>query len=290
MGLISIGTADELEVSVLAEEHASGMFWAQHGISFLLKVRSGGQVHEILFDTGNSWEPIAHNLRLMGEDVSGIKAVVLSHRHYDHTGGLKGLLVELGREITIISHPDLFRPNFVLPLREIGIPFTREELEGLGAKFLLTRDPLEVVPGVITTGEVPRTSDVEREMTIETYTVDDEGRIVRDPMLDDVSLIVRLEGGSVVLTGCSHAGVINIVRRSSEIAGPVKAVVGGFHLISASEERIEATVEALREMGVERVITGHCTGLAAECAFRRSYGKGFEQLAAGRVFRFHSFR
>ncbi|MDK2372397.1 MAG: MBL fold metallo-hydrolase [Candidatus Korarchaeota archaeon] len=271
---------------MLAEEHASGMFWAQHGISFLLKVRSGEQVHEILFDTGNSWEPIEHNLRLLGQDVSRVKAVVLSHRHYDHTGGLRGLLTDLNREITIISHPDLFRPNFVLPLREIGIPFTREELEGLGARFLLTRDPIEIVSGVVTTGEIPRTSELEREMTIETYTVDVDGRLVRDPIMDDVSLIVKLRGGSVVLTGCSHAGVVNIVKRALEIAGPVRAVMGGFHLVSASEERIEATVRALRDLGVEQVITGHCTGLPAECAFRRAYGRGFAQLAVGKVFKF----
>ncbi|MDK2384129.1 MAG: MBL fold metallo-hydrolase [Candidatus Korarchaeota archaeon] len=286
MSGLSGGTVDRLEVYVLAEEHASGMFWAQHGISFLLKVRSGEQVHEILFDTGNSWEPIEHNLRLLGQDVSRVKAVVLSHRHYDHTGGLRGLLTDLNREITIISHPDLFRPNFVLPLREIGIPFTREELEGLGARFLLTRDPIEIVSGVVTTGEIPRTSELEREMTIETYTVDVDGRLVRDPIMDDVSLIVKLRGGSVVLTGCSHAGVVNIVKRALEIAGPVRAVMGGFHLVSASEERIEATVRALRDLGVEQVITGHCTGLPAECAFRRPYGRGFAQLAVGKVFKF----
>ncbi len=287
MSAPSGGAADELEVYVLAEEHASGMFWAQHGISFLLKVHSGGQVHRILFDTGNSWEPIDHNLRLLGEDISSVKAVVLSHRHYDHTGGLKGFLSSLNRGITIISHPDLFRPNFVLPLREIGIPFTRKELESLGARFLLVRDPIEVVSGVITTGEVPRISDVEREMTIETYTVDDNGRMVRDPMMDDISLIIKLRGGSIVLTGCSHAGVVNIVMRASEVAGPVRAVMGGFHLISASEERIEATIRALQDLGVEQVITGHCTGLAAECAFKRAYGEAFTQLAVGKVFKFH---
>lgn len=275
-----------LEVYVLAENHASGMYWSQHGISFLLRVRTSGGVQELLFDTGNSWEPVEHNLKLIGESLSELSVVVLSHRHYDHTGGLKGLLKHLNRKIIVLAHPDLFRPNFVLPMREIGIPYRREELEELGAKFLLTRDPVEVVSGVMTTGEVPRVSEVEREMTIETYTIDSNGRLVKDPMMDDNSLIVRMDGGSVVLTGCSHAGIVNIVRRAMDLAGPIRTVIGGFHLIGASEDRIKGTVEALRELGIKEVVTGHCTGLAAECALKREFGDRFEQLAVGKVFKF----
>ncbi|MCD6349014.1 MAG: MBL fold metallo-hydrolase [Candidatus Korarchaeota archaeon] len=275
-----------LEVYVLAEEHASGLFWAQHGISFLLKVWIDDEVYKLLFDTGNSWEPIRHNLSLLRETIDDLKALVLSHRHYDHTGGLEGLLKDLGRPLPIVAHPEIFRPNFALPLREIGIPLRREETEALGGRLILSRDPIEVLSNVITTGEVPRVTELEREMTIETYTVDESGRLVRDPMMDDISLIVKMEGGSIVITGCSHAGIVNIVRRAIDLAGPVKAVVGGFHLVGASEERIEGSVRALKDLGVRQVITGHCTGLAAECAFRREFGEYFRQLAVGITLRF----
>ncbi len=278
-------SVDRLEVYVLAEEHASGMFWAQHGISFLLKIEANGINYKLLFDTGNSWEPIKHNLSILKEDLDDLIALVLSHRHYDHTGGLKGLLKELGGEIPIISHPDLFKPNFILPFRDIGIPYRREELEDLGGKFILSRDPIEILPGVMTTGEVPRTSELESKMTIDTYTLED-GKLTKDPLMDDNSLIVRTKEGSIILAGCSHAGIVNIVRHAINLAGPVRAVIGGFHLISADQERIDGTVRAFKELGVREVYTGHCTGLAAECAFRREYKDNFKQLAVGKIFSF----
>ena len=277
---------ESLEIFVLAEEHASGLFWAQHGISFLLSIEVDGSRHELLFDTGNSWEPIKHNLKLLGRSVKEIKALILSHRHYDHTGGLRGLLSEIERPIPIIAHPDVLKPNFVLPFRDIGLPISAEEIRSLGGKLLLTRDPIEILPGVITTGEVPRITELEKEMTIETYTIDEEGRLVRDPIMDDLSLVVRMDGGSIVITGCSHAGIVNIVKRARQLAGPVRAVIGGFHLIKAPESRIEGTAEALKDLGVQKVITGHCTGLAGECILRKEFGEDFEQLATGSILRF----
>ncbi len=278
-------SVNRLEVYVLAEEHASGMFWAQHGISFLLKIETEGGIYKLLFDTGNSWEPIKHNLSLLKESINDLSGLVLSHRHYDHTGGLKGFLKELSKEIPIISHPDLFKPNFVLPFRDIGIPYKREELEELGGKFILSKDPIEILPGVLTTGEVPRISELESKMTIDTYTIEN-GKLVKDPLMDDISLIVKMEGGSIILTGCSHAGIVNIVKHAINLARPVRAVIGGFHLISANQERIEGTVRAFKELGVKEVYTGHCTGLAAECAFRNEYGVSFGQLAVGKIYRF----
>ncbi len=276
---------EQLEIYVLAEEHASGMFWAQHGISFLLKVRIDGTTYKLLFDTGNSWEPIKHNLSLLGEDLNGLVGVVLSHRHYDHTGGLKGFLKELNKEVPIISHPDLFKPNFVLPFRDIGIPYRRRELEELGGKFILSRDPIEILPGIVTTGEVPRISELESKMTIDTYTLEN-GKLIKDPLMDDSSLIVKMDDGSVILTGCSHAGIINILKHTINLAGPIKAVIGGFHLISADKERIEGTVRAFKELDIKEVYTGHCTGITAECAFRNEYGERFRQMAVGKIYRF----
>ncbi len=275
-----------LEIYVLAEDHASGLFWAQHGISFLLSVEINGLKHELLFDVGNSWEPIKHNLRLLKKDIGGVEALVISHRHYDHTGGLKGLLSEIERPLPIIAHPDVLKPNFTLPLRDIGLPISAGEINSLGGKLLLTRDPIEVLPGVLTTGEIPRVTELEREMTIETYTIDESGRLVRDLMMDDLSLVIRMEGGSIVITGCSHAGVINIVRRARQLVGPVRAVVGGFHLIKAPESRIRGTAEALKDLGVQEVITGHCTGLAGECILKKEFGESFKQLATGSILRF----
>ncbi len=276
---------NRLEVYVLAEEHASGMFWAQHGISFLLKIETDRGNYKLLFDAGNNWEPIKHNLSILKEDLNDLVGLVLSHRHYDHTGGLKGFLKELNGEIPIISHPDLFKPNFVLPFRDIGIPYGREELEELGAKFILSRDPIKVLPRVITTGEVPRISELESKMTIGTYTLEN-GKLIKDHLMDDSSLIVKMKGGSVILAGCSHAGIVNIVKHAINLAGPVRAVIGGFHLISANQERIEGTVRAFKELGVKEVYTGHCTGLAAECAFRNEYKENFKQLAVGKIYRF----
>ncbi len=274
-----------MEVVVLAEEHASGRLWAQHGISFLLKVERGDKVYKVLFDTGTSWTPIEHNLELLNEDLKGLIAIVLSHRHYDHTGGLLGALKSVGKPTPVIAHPDIFSVNFVLPMREIGLPYSREELESAGARFILSRDPVEIVPGVITTGEVPRVDPVEREMTLEAYTVRD-GRLSRDPMMDDLSLVVKTSAGGVVLTGCSHAGVLNIVRRAKQLVGEVYAVMGGFHLIGADDNRIRATVRGFRELGVKKVMTGHCTGIKAECAFLREYGEDFDQLAVGKRYLF----
>lgn len=277
---------ESLDIYVLAEEHASDLFWAQHGISFLLSMRIDGSRRELLFDVGNSWGPIDHNLRLLRRSVKEIEALILSHRHYDHTGGLKGLLSEIGRPLPIIAHPDILRPNFVLPLRDIGLPISAEEIRSLGGRLLLTRDPMEVLPGVITTGEIPRVTELEREMTIETYTIDENGRLIKDPMMDDLSLVVRMKGGSIVVTGCSHAGIINIVKRARQLVGPVRAVIGGFHLIKATESRIRETAEALKDLGVQKVITGHCTGLRGECILREEFGSNFGQLAVGSVFRF----
>jgi 7,8-dihydropterin-6-yl-methyl-4-(beta-D-ribofuranosyl)aminobenzene 5'-phosphate synthase len=138
------------------------------------------------------------------------------------------------------------------------------------------------MPGVIATGEVPRKRDFEKQ-GIGTYNIEG-GKVVPDQIIDDLSLAVKVKGkGLAVVSGCSHAGIVNIIDWSRELAAEprVDVVVGGFHLIEASQERIEKTAQALKQLNVGKVITGHCTGLPALCEFSKVLGDRFEHLHVG---------
>ncbi len=274
-----------MRVTVLVEDYSGyeSPFLAQHGVSFLIE--KGGR--RILFDTGQSAEPVLHNMGLLGVEPGSIDYVFLSHCHYDHTGGLLGILKAIGKRVPIIAHPMIFRRHFVTRpyLREVGVPFGREEIESL-AELYLTADPVEIVEGVYSTGEIREREGFERA-NIGVYTVKD-GRIVEDELLDDMSLVAKTSNGPVVISGCSHAGIVGIVKHAVRLTGEkgIRAVIGGFHLIDASGERIERTVREFLKLGVEEVYTGHCTGLRAEAAFLRAYGERFHKLHSGMVIDF----
>ena len=178
----------------------------------------------------------------------------------------------------------LLRPKIEL----IGVKSERfkEEVEELGGRWLLTREPLKLFPGVFTTGEVERVTEFERS-TLKSFMVKD-GKLVEDPLIDDLSLAINLREGLIVISGCSHAGIVNIVRKAKNLAkaGKIKAVIGGFHLVNASTERIEKTLKALQKLGVEKVYTGHCTGLKAECMFAERFKEDFKKLYCGLTVKF----
>ncbi len=272
-----------MRIYTLVEDYSGyeSPFLAQHGISFLIEA-SG---RRILFDTGQSAEPLLHNMGLLGLKPRDVDYVFLSHCHYDHTGGLKGVLESIGRRIPVIAHPDIFRPHFITEphLRSVGIPFRRPEIEELG-DLILTAEPFEIINGTVySTGEV-REREMFEESELKVYTLQN-GSPVKDRLMDDMSLVVKGPEGLVVVSGCSHAGIVGIVKHAIRITGErrVKAVIGGFHLIDAGRERIERTVKAFLELGVEQVYTGHCTGLRAEAAFMDAYGEGFHKLHSGMI-------
>ena len=271
-----------MKIYTLAEDYAGyeSPFLAQHGISFLIEYKG----RKVLFDAGQNADPILHNMELLGLNPRDIDYVFLSHCHYDHTGGLIGILKETGRKVPIVAHPTIFRKHFVTKpyLRHVGIPFRREEVEKYGELFL-TAEPFQIIEGMYSTGEITEKEEFERG-TLEVYTLRD-GRIVVDELRDDMSIAVKTPEGLVVVSGCSHAGIISIVKHSMRLTGEkkVRAVIGGFHLIDAGEERIRRTVEAFKELGVKEVYTGHCTGLKAEAAFLKAYGDRFHKLHAGMV-------
>jgi len=285
-----IDMLDTLRVRILVEDTVmyESPFWGAHGISFYITARKDDIVRNILIDVGQSPEVLFHNMELMEINPASIDAIVLTHCHYDHTQGLSEVLKKIGRSgIPVVAHPSIFRLNFIDKpyLRHVGIMpnDAKSNLEKLGAILFLTADPLQLMPGLITTGSVPRQTDFE-EVGIPLKTIDSSNHVVQDIMEDDISVIAAVKGrGLVILTGCSHAGIVNITKHAIALTGisKVAAIIGGLHLIEAPMERITKTVDALYSMGVESVYGGHCTGFDAQVEFRKKFGTRFKPLHTG---------
>lgn len=270
-----------LQITTLSENTAglSGLM-AEWGLSIL--VESGEQ--NILFDTGQGLSA-SHNANQMGINLKLVDKIVLSHGHFDHTGGLKQILLDMGKEVEVIAHPDIWATKYNrregAEARYIGIPFQRQTLESLGARFNLSREPVRLTDSIMTTGEIPMTTAYE---TIEpNLQVKDGDRFEPDKLLDDQALIITTGAGLVVILGCAHRGVINTLYHAQKLTGVEKiyAVFGGCHLINATEERVWLTIAALKELGVQQMGFGHCTGLEASAIMAGEFGERFLFNIAG---------
>jgi 7,8-dihydropterin-6-yl-methyl-4-(beta-D-ribofuranosyl)aminobenzene 5'-phosphate synthase len=265
----------QLQITTLSENTAGlGNFLGEWGLSLL--VETEGQ--NILFDTGQSISA-SHNADLLGIDLGNIDRIVLSHGHYDHTGGLRQILHRMRKKIEIIAHPDVWAVKYSRRQGEedryIGIPFHRQTLESLGARFNLTKEPVRITDNIITTGEVPMVTEYEE---IEPYLVVKEGDgFIPDKLLDDQAIIINTEPGLVVILGCAHRGIINTLYHARELTGvkTVHTVLGGCHLMDASEERVRLTIAVLKELGVQRLGVSHCTGLPASAIMAQQFGDKF---------------
>ncbi|TET42492.1 MAG: MBL fold metallo-hydrolase [Dehalococcoidia bacterium] len=279
-------------MTVLAEDSVlyESPYLGQHGLSFLLEGTRGENTRRILVDVGQNSEALLNNMRIMNIRPAIIGAVVLTHCHYDHTQGIVAMLKEIGkRDVPVIAHPDTFRTHFVIQpcLRHVGVTQhdSREEIENAGGRLFLTKDPLEIMPGIMTTGEVKRQTDFE-ELGIELKTIEN-GRIKDDQMLDDTSVIANIRGkGLVIVTGCSHAGIVNIVRHARELTGcdQIEGVVGGLHLVDAPDARIKRTAEELSKLNPKWICAGHCTGFKAQVELYLALGERFSPLHTGMKF------
>jgi 7,8-dihydropterin-6-yl-methyl-4-(beta-D-ribofuranosyl)aminobenzene 5'-phosphate synthase len=237
----------------------------------------------ILMDTGASPEVTLHNFALLEIDPADLHMIILSHGHYDHTGGLVGVLRNVHRRIPVLAHPQIFSPKLKISpfLKYIGLPFSRAEAEAAGAVFLPSRSPALLAEGLTTTGEVKRDEPLE---TVEGFWTIREDQYCLDSILDDQSLVAHVEGkGLVVISGCAHAGIINTVRQAQRItsAKEIYAIIGGFHLYSASPERVEATAKSLQRFDPKVVRPGHCTGQRAISRLQEVLGDRCQLLACG---------
>ena len=250
-------------ITTLSENCADrGYLLAEYGLSIVVETDDVN----ILFDTGASISA-SYNADVLGIDLSKIDKVVLSHGHYDHTGGLRQILGKMGKEVEIIAHPDIWAAKYSRSQgrkdRYNGIPFQRQELERLGANFNLTTKPVRITDSIMTTGEVPMVTDFEEIEPV--FFVKQDSSWQPDKLLDDQALIINAEPGLIVILGCAHRGPINTLYYAQQLTGvkSIHTVLGGSHLIHASEERIRLTIAALKELGVQRLGLCHCTGLPA---------------------------
>ena len=279
-----------LEIEVLVEDTENPekpMLWTEHGLSILITAEVDDREVRILFDTGASGGPLVHNASLMEVDLRKVDIMVLSHGHYDHTGGLVAALKEIRSKtpIPIILHPDALGRKFALKprLRYTGIPCSEREVEDLGGRFLASRKPVKLADGITATGEIERVTGFEK--TPEDYIILRNGELVRDIMLDDQALIMESRKGLIIITGCAHAGIINTVKHAQKIIKEEKvyALIGGFHLINASDERLTKTIEELKEISPAVIAPCHCTGEKATNKLRMNFKDEFKEVHVGSV-------
>ena len=268
------------DVTVLVDDMCSRRgLRGEHGLALLVE-REGRRV---LYDVGQSGL-FLENARSRGLDLATVDAVVLSHGHYDHLGGLEAFLAFRGGEVDVYCHHDAFRPRLQRlggrTVGQVGSPVSRERLEELGARFhFVGKDAVEVVPGITVSGEVPRDAGPENligeifvrreeeeknaEQGIDDYVV--------DPLLCDLFLLVSTDEGVAVLTGCAHAGLENILAEAERLAGGSRIVglMGGFHLFRATAEELLDLVSHLETLGLRRLVPLHCSGFLARTELRR---------------------
>lgn len=269
----------KLEVTILVENTVEKRkLLAEHGLSFYFKYNE----QQYLFDTGQG-EVLFSNAQKMGIDLEKINTVFLSHGHDDHTGGLKKLL-EINPEVRVFAHSEIFLPKY--KKTAAGLEFIGTELEKSQIKnFEAAETAIAAEAGVYNTGEIP----APRETYINPrYVVEKDGKEITDPFNDDTSLYIETESGIVILLGCSHKGVKNIINEIRAEIGDKKiaAVLGGMHLKRASRETLEDLIDYFKDLDFEILAPMHCTGREAAVKFKEAFGDRVQLASVGDKFEF----
>jgi 7,8-dihydropterin-6-yl-methyl-4-(beta-D-ribofuranosyl)aminobenzene 5'-phosphate synthase len=265
---------------------------AEHGFSNMVTVTKGNRTEAFLFDAGMTKDGLLHNMDVLEVRPSELHAVVLSHGHLDHVAGLMGLLARTGRRrLPLVLHPDAFlRRKIMLPDgREILLPPPdRSGIEREGVEILAERGASLLLGGLaLVTGQIARTTEFEKGFPGHYAEVD--GRWQPDPLIhDDQAVVLNVrKKGLVVLSGCGHAGIVNVLRHAMAVTGVerVHAVLGGFHLTGrVFEPLITPTVEALRRIAPRLIVPSHCTGWKATHEIARALPDAYVPNSVGTTF------
>jgi 7,8-dihydropterin-6-yl-methyl-4-(beta-D-ribofuranosyl)aminobenzene 5'-phosphate synthase len=239
-------------------------------------------------DAGSDQALLSNSAKL-GIDLNMVDSVFITHGHFDHTGALLPLLQKHGPK-TVYSHSQIFgdRP---LPLpngkfKPVGCPFNRSDLENAGANFVFVDKFAEILPNIYISGEIPRDNDFENAGG--NFKRELNGELYDDQIADDMAMIINHPEGLIIISGCAHAGIINILRYAVRMTGKerILAFIGGTHLMTASEARLEKTITAIRELNIDRLIVAHCTGFKAAARLYSELGPMVQKGDAGMRYKF----
>jgi 7,8-dihydropterin-6-yl-methyl-4-(beta-D-ribofuranosyl)aminobenzene 5'-phosphate synthase len=275
-------------VTILCDNYVgkSGLI-GEHG--FCVMIERGTEKY--LWDTSPGMS-LPHNLRALGKNLKGLNGIVLSHGHYDHTGGLKWAVQESGR-VEVVAHPAIFSHNIALNRKNsseaphyVGCPYSRQELEELGAVFHFVKHTKKIYSGMRIITEIDR---VDSQLPYDPHLIIPKGnKFVPDPMEDDTSLLLEIDGSPILLLGCAHAGVLNILDHVKHKMGihKLSAVLGGTHLMFSDTHGIQAVMDRLEDFSVDLIGVSHCTGFKAAVELAHHFRKRFVIGSAGSVFIF----
>ena len=272
----------KIKVTMLSENsvfHLPGAV-AEHGLSIFMETDHGNY----LLDTGQG-KAVVNNALVLGKDLTAIKGIIISHHHWDHTGGL-GPVLDLKGAVDVYAHPDFFKESYILSkdtVRYIGVPYPRPLLEAKGARFQLSSEFRQIQPGLWLTGEVPRRTDYElgdQKLVVKT----DKGYL-KDEVQDDQSVVVETDKGLFIILGCCHSGIINTLSYITEKMKrrDIYAVIGGTHLGPVGDEQREKSIEALKAFDIQRLGVSHCTGQKTASLLAGAFGERFFFCNVGTV-------
>ena len=276
------------------------MCCAAHGLACAVTVWRGDTAHTLLFDTGPDDSVLGRNVERLGFDMGGIESIVLSHGHWDHSGAML-LALEMiqlsngGRPVPTYMHPGMYRSRAMKAADGSMRPFadvpSQAQLEQAGALVVNAVEPQLILDDLFyVSGEIPRVTAFETGMQGQhRRTLDGQGWEPDPLVIDERFIAVSVKGkGVVVLTACSHAGVVNVMTHARDCFPDTAlvGVMGGFHLAGGNERIIPQTVDALRVFDLETIATAHCTGWRATAALATAFGEAVVPSAVGRLYRF----
>ncbi|MBW1917139.1 MAG: MBL fold metallo-hydrolase [Deltaproteobacteria bacterium] len=257
---------------------------AAHGLSLLITLHQDQQQTRILMDTANSPLVLFNNLEALERPVDEVDAVFLSHGHPDHYGGLLELLNRRQKPLPVYLHPDCYYPKLLItPRGRIG-PWTleRDKLEAAGAELHENTGPTLINGQALITGTVEASVPYETPLPGAKRIV--QGQEEHDTFVDEQALVIKVAGkGLVVIGGCSHPGIVNMVKYAQKLTGVdhIAAVIGGFHLTAGGDQLINNTIQGLQEINPDLIFAGHCTGFRALTALATAFPENFMVSCVG---------